>query len=332
MDTEGLTRRRLLGLAGGVGALGAAKAVDNVLLGYELLGTNLHKQDLAALFTATLTDRVYQVERNGVTVLEFDDTLRLADAATGAVLAEHRWSKLTASDRRAIDARHGLDGLVADLAGLLDALASGAVSFTFCSHETFFERVTGAAHDEPAVELLRGFPAADPATVEAFVGRDPRTPAGVVPALVEAFRERTHYDLARYGAGAVQFNLAGNAADLRAPFREDTGFDALAAGGVGMFCEEFARRSVEALHAPSVAAQSPPVFGGLVVDDRHKHVYTTVGTVLQDDAGPEIVATFVDYTHTTLYDDLGLVGVLGEGLDAYNRRHRADWLWWWAPA
>jgi hypothetical protein len=330
MDTEGLTRRRLLGLAGGVGALGAATAVDNVLLGYELLGTNLRKQDLSALFAGSLVDRVHHVERNGVVVLRFDDTLRLSDADTGEVLDERRWSALDDRDRRDIDDRHGLDGLVTGLGTLLASVDAGEVTFTFLDHGSFFERALGADHHETAVELLRGFPAAEPATVEDFVGADPRDPSEVVTGLVEAFRKQTHYDLARYGAGAVQFNLAGDAADLRAPFREDTSFGALADGGVGMFCEEFARRSVEALHAPSVAEQSPPVFGGLVVDDRHKHVYTTVGTVLRGPEGPEVVATFVDYTHTTLYDDLGLVGVLGEGLDAYNRRHRADWLWWWA--
>lgn len=331
MDTEGVTRRRLLGLAGGLGALGGAKAVDNVLLGYELLGTNLRKQNLATLFATSLCDRVHRVERNGIDVIRFDDVLRLTDAASGTLLAERQWSTLTKSDREALDEQYGLDGVVGELASFLDAVAAGDVSFRFTDHATFFRRVDGAAHHETAVALLRGFPAAEPTTVEQFVGVHPRDPAGVVTDLVGAFRERTHYDIARYGAGAVQFNLAGNAADLRAPFREETGFGALAEGGVGMFCEEFARRSVEALHAPPVSEQSPPVFGGLVVDDRHKHVYTTIGTVLRGSEGPQVVATFVDYTHTTLYDDLGLVGVLGEGLDAYNRRHRADWLWWWAP-
>lgn len=331
MNERRVTRRHLLGLAAGVGTLGAAKAVDNVLLGYETLGTNLRKQDLEGLFAASLADRVYDVERDGVAVLLFDDTLRLSDAETDEMLGRWRWSDLDGSDRERLDGRFELDGLLTETAALREAFGSGAVPCTFLEYEAFFERVAGATHHETAVELFRGFPAAEPATVESFVGADPSEPAAVVTGLVDAFRERTHYDLARYGAGAVQFNLAGNAADLRAPFREDTGFDALAAGGVGMFCEEFARRSVEALHAPPVEAQSPPVFGGLVVDDRHKHVFTTVATVLRGADGPELVATFVDYTHTTLYDDLGLVGVLGEGLDAYNRRHRADWLWWWAP-
>jgi hypothetical protein len=38
--------------------------------------------------------------------------------------------------------------------------------------------------------------------------------------------------------------------------------------------------------------------------------------------------TFVDYTHTTLYDDVGLTGVLGEGLAAYDDGHRADEIYW----
>jgi hypothetical protein len=38
---------------------------------------------------------------------------------------------------------------------------------------------------------------------------------------------------------------------------------------------------------------------------------------------------FLDYTHSTLYDDLNLRGVMGEGLEAYNSRHRARELTWW---
>lgn len=38
--------------------------------------------------------------------------------------------------------------------------------------------------------------------------------------------------------------------------------------------------------------------------------------------------TFIDYTHTTLYDDFNLTSLMGEGFDAYNDRHRADEMFW----
>jgi hypothetical protein len=38
--------------------------------------------------------------------------------------------------------------------------------------------------------------------------------------------------------------------------------------------------------------------------------------------------TFVDYTHTTLYDALDLTGIMGRGLAAYDDRHRATDVFW----
>jgi hypothetical protein len=38
--------------------------------------------------------------------------------------------------------------------------------------------------------------------------------------------------------------------------------------------------------------------------------------------------TFVDYTHSTLYDDLGVTSVAGRGLAAYDDRHRATHVRW----
>jgi hypothetical protein len=65
------------------------------------------------------------------------------------------------------------------------------------------------------------------------------------------------------------------------------------------------------------------------IDDRHKHVYTALASAYIDDAGTTVLpVTFIDYTHTTLYSDLNATGVLGDGLDAYNDRHRATSIWW----
>jgi hypothetical protein len=41
-----------------------------------------------------------------------------------------------------------------------------------------------------------------------------------------------------------------------------------------------------------------------------------------------VVMTFVDYTHTTMYDDLHVKAVLGESLNAYNTRHRSTLIQW----
>ena len=96
-----------------------------------------------------------------------------------------------------------------------------------------------------------------------------------------------------------------------------------------MFCQELTHRSIEAFHAPSVLAQSPPVASVIAFDPRPRHNYTAVASVPRRDG--ELVApiAFLDYTHSTLYDDLNLRGVLGEGLEAYNSRHRARELAWW---
>ena len=87
--------------------------------------------------------------------------------------------------------------------------------------------------------------------------------------------------------------------------------------------------------------------GAVVTDARHKHVYTGLATVVREGAyggdggaggggsggeraGGDLVVpmTFLDYMHSTQYDDLHLRGVLGEGVNAYDRRHRTDDVYW----
>lgn len=325
MDLEGVTRRRVLG---SLGALGAGVAVDNVLLGYEQLGTNLKKQDLDAKFAATATSGLRRTDRNGVRVLLWDDTLRVLDGPGGPVRAEHRYPTLDTPSIRRIDAEHSLDGLLIDGLPAVTALHRGDVRFEFSGPDRFFERVRSDTPIPAAIELLRGLPPAAPDAVGAVADADPSDPAAVAAGLVDGFRERTHYDIPRYLAGSVQFNLAFDTVDLREGFRDDTGFAAMQEGSVGMFCNDFASRAAEAFHAVPAAEQSPPVVAGVVIDDRHRHVFTTVASVLEGDDGLVMPATFLDYTHSTLYDDLNLTDLLGEGWTAYNRRHRADTVWW----
>ena len=328
MDGEELSRRRVLGALGGLGTLASGVAVDNVLLGYEQLGTNLRKQDLAGKFAATATSGLRVTDRNGVRVLLWDDHLRLTDGPEGRVLANHRYPELDAAERRRLDEQHGLDGLLAEGIPTVAALHRGDVTFTFSDPETFFERVRAGEPERAAVELLRGQRPAPPDAVRAIADADPADPEAVATGLIDGFREHTYYDLPRYAAGAVQFNIAFDTVDLRAPFRDDTDFASLRDDDVGMFCNDFAVRTAEALHAVPAGTQSPPVLAGVVIDDRHRHVFTTVASVLSGEDGPVVPATFLDYTHSTLYDDLRLTGLLGEGWEAYNRRHRADTVWW----
>jgi hypothetical protein len=328
MDGEKVSRRRVLGALGGLGTLGSGVAVDNVLLGYEQLGTNLRKQDLAGKFAETATDGLRVTDRNGVRVLLWNDNLRLLDGPDGSVLADHNYPELDTAERRKLDDQHGLDGLLTEGLPTVTALHRGDVTFAFSDPEIFFERVRTGDPNRSAIELLRGHRPAPTDAVRSVTDADPADPETVARGLVDGFREHAHYDLPRYMAGAVQFNVAFNTVDLRAGFRDDTSFASLRDGDVGMFCTDFAARAAEALHATPASEQSPPVMAGVVIDDRHRHVFTVVASVLAEEDGLVVPATFLDYTHSTLYDDLRLTGLLGEGWEAYNRRHRADTVWW----
>ncbi|WP_255150265.1 hypothetical protein [Halorarius halobius] len=317
-----LDRRRTLKLlGGGLTATAAGVAVDNVLLGYELLGTNLKKQDLTALVEPAFFRGVRRTDVRDNRVLLWDETVRIQRGQQ--VLASRDLPEVSAAAATGIDAEYGLDGYVESGVPVLASLY-GDVRFEFSNYGSFFDRVRAGDPVSEAVELLRSGVAVSPDTVEGFAGADPADPEAVVEGLVDGFREHTHYDLDRYAAGSVQDNVIFGAAALRPSFRGDVAFESVAASeGTGLFCNEFANRSVEALHAVPAREQTAPVFGGTVHDRRHKHVYTAIGSVLREDDGYVVPMTFVDYTHATLYDDLGLTGLLGEGLEAYNRRHMA---------
>jgi hypothetical protein len=104
--------------------------------------------------------------------------------------------------------------------------------------------------------------------------------------------------------------------------------EAIAEDGGDLFCQEYAWRSIEAFHAVPAHRQTHPVLGGEVIDTRHKHVYTVLGGVVRENDRLEVVATFLDYMHSTLYDDFALRGVLGDGVDAFGERHRATDVVW----
>ena len=95
-----------------------------------------------------------------------------------------------------------------------------------------------------------------------------------------------------------------------------------------MFCWEFTHRSIEALQAVPAHHQTVPTSGWAIYDRRHWHIYTAIGSVYR--SGDEVVIpiTFVDYARSTRNNDLHIRWLFGEGIDAYNSRHRATQTFW----
>lgn len=324
-------RREALKLLGaGTAAVAGAKAADNSLLGYGVVvGTNLVDQDLAAVAGERFLRGEATVAAGGHELVVDDDVLRVPSG--DATREPMDLTTATVAEARALEDELGLDGgPVAQLRADLRDVRAGEYAFDFLPYESFFERVEGARPRPYTVDLARGrSTGVDPATVAAFADVDPADPEAVVEGLVEPFRERTDYDVPRYLAGAVYFNLLMGTYDVRRYFRTPVTFEAIMEREqTGMFCQEYTERSIEALHAVPPTAQTVPVVGASVWDSRHKHVYTAVSSVVRDGGELVVPTTFVDYTHTTLYDDFNLRGVLGEGLNAYDRRHRANEIYW----
>ncbi|NHN48765.1 hypothetical protein G9464_14345 [Halostella sp. JP-L12] len=327
-----MTRRNVLATVGGGATLGAGKAVDNVLIGYGVLvGENLQTQDLAAVagerLDATLAASALP---DGHRAVVGDDSLSVVDAGGDAVATVSLPGD--PADGAAVDADLGFgDGAVEQLVRDLSDLRAGEFEFAFSQREPYFDRVDAAEARPFTTGALRGphYDGVAPETVEAFAGVDPARPRALLDGLVEAFREYSSYDVPRYLAGSIEDNLLFGAVDLRRYFQTPADFDAVREDdGTGMFCWEFANRSLEALHAVPAHRQRRPVVGMKVHDERHKHMYTGVATAVRVGGELVIPATFVDYTHSTLYDDFHLTGVLGEGLEAYNERHRATDIYW----
>ncbi|AGN00253.1 hypothetical protein L593_01500 [Salinarchaeum sp. Harcht-Bsk1] len=326
-----LGRREALAYAGGAGVgLGGWKALHNVVLGYGVLaGTNVRDQD-----TAALVDQHFEV-RSGVTAVSGYEVWSDGDSV-GVYTDGERLDGVTIDDdagtAERIDATYGLDGSpVAQLQADMRALADNEVSYEFFQTDEFLERVTSAAARPFTVDALRGpvFDSPDAEFVGEFADVDPRDAGGLVQGLKDGFREYSYYDVPRYAAGSVEDNILLGAVDLRKFFESPTDFHALANGeNSGLFCTELVNRSIEAFHTVPATEQSPPIVAGCVYDERHKHSYTVLASAIRDDDQLVIPATFVDYTHSTLYDDLHLRWLLGEGVEAYNDRHRVTEIFW----
>ncbi len=314
---EHLNRRSVLrGGLTAAAAVGVGRAMHNTVVGYGQfgLGENLHTQDLARLAADGLvTPRLYTT-----TIDDYDVELR-----RGAVRyrREDDWQSV------AEDAPTPVGTFAADVAAIQD----GDVSFTFHEPTTFFERLRDHRTLPRIVGLLRARAPtpADPTRVASVVGVEPTDGEGLVLGLVDAFRSHSYYDVPRYAAGSVQDNLLFGSVDLRAPFRTTVSFEALdtTRDEVGLFCMEYVRLANRAIVSVPATDQSPPLVGITVRNRRHKHVFNGFASAIRTD-GLEIPMTFVDYTYSTLYDDLSLRGVLGEGTNAFGTRHRADTIQW----
>lgn len=329
-DDTATTRRGVLKAAAGGGlTLGVAKAIDNVVLGYGVIsGTNLTEQNLAEIagtgfrvFPSVYSVGTYDITATGSTIT--------VTATSGEY---HRTFDITddpSDSAREVDESLGLNGVLTELTSDITAIHHNTHAFEFHPLDGFFDRLAATTARPFTTHAVRGWPGTKPRFVREFTGVDPRDPKRVISGLTDGFRDHSTYDIPRYAAGSIQDNVILGATDLRATFRSPTDFETLLEhGDVGLFCYDFAHRSIEALHATAAPNQRLPVVAARVWDQRHKHVYTAVGSVIRDNDALRIPMTFVDYTHTTLYDDLHLRALLGEGLRAYDSRHRATAIHW----
>jgi len=177
----GVTRRSLLA---GVLGVGAAKAADNVLVGYGILtGTNLQRQDVGALATERLQPSPFEVALPAATV----------SLGAGALSVDGDASDLGAlspSRGRELDYERGLAGggerergPFEELAADWNAIAGPAdVTVRPTTRAAFFEDVAAADSRPFTVQALRGnkYHPATPETVRAFAAVDPERPAAVV--------------------------------------------------------------------------------------------------------------------------------------------------------
>lgn len=321
-----MDRREALKLLGGSAvALAGARAADNVLLGYGVLvGTNLREQDFASLLARELDPSPFEVDLGGARVGFDGEALAVAASDRERIL---ELASTTPERAAAVDDEFDLpDGPLEQLAADLPVALDGDISFEFAGYDAFFDRLEAVETRPFTVEALRDprWTGVDPTVVETFTGVDPGDTWTVVEGLAEGFREHTHYDAARYVAGSIEDHVIFGAADLREYFESPTSFGALERGeDSGLFCWDFTHRSIEALQAVPAHRQTVPTFGLEIYDSRHGHVYTAIGSVHREGDGLTVPMTFVDYARSTRNEDLHARWLLGEGIDAYNRRHRA---------
>lgn len=326
-----LSRRQVIvGAAGGTGLLAGARATQNVVLGYgRLTGTNLKQQELEPLVLDGFEPHdgpITTGEGPSIAVRDGDLLLPPEGPDRRQVHPDETTPGRAAEIERELDLPAGsMTEPVADLS----AVGRGDVQLEVHPYPAFFARVGSARARPYTVGALRGPRRGDRAAVERVVDADPADTSRLVEALAAGLREHTSYDLARYVAGSIEDNVLFGLLDLRQRFESPTDYGAIAADeDSGLFCYELVYRSIEAFHAVDAPDQAVPVLAGYVHNRRHKHAYTILASVVREAGELVVPVTFVDYTRSTLYDDLNLRGVLGEGLDAYTDRQRVTSIHW----
>lgn len=327
------SRRRALGMLGGLlASTGAARAVDNVYLGYGTIeGTNLLEQDLLT----------YAGERFGVheSTIEIDDVrMTIGEEAIqtvgdgGSTRETATPGATSAAEARRIDAELGLqDNPVEQLVADIDALNHGQFTFEFVGLHEFFERNQSGTFRPYTVAAVRGpaYKQVDPTLIAELSDTDPRQTAKLATGLAKGLRAHSEYDVERYLAGALEDNVLRGAFDLRSWFESPDDVEAIVSrANDGLFCTEIAHATIEAFHSVPAHQQSIPVACAHVADRRHKHAYTGLATVLRDNDELVVRMTFADYMNPLLNETLNLRWLLGDTLDAYDDGHRTTNIYW----
>lgn len=327
-----MRRREAMAYAVGIGGgLGVWKTLDNVVLGYGVItGTNLHRQDLTPLVNEHLRPRSHALPVGAFTahIENRGQTLRVTSA--GETLGQVSLDPTEGSVAELDVSPSSTDGTLAALHADLSAIASG-VPVEPMSLQEFFETVPSMDTRPRAIQALRSeaFAGAPLDIVETFTDTDPADPPAIVDGLADGFRQHATYDAPRYAAGAIEDNVLRGAIGLREHLEEDKTMEAMVDGArPGLFCTELTIESIRALHARPAYEQTVPVSACYVSDSRHKHAYTGIVSLARLDGELVMPMTFVDYTFTTLYADLGLDRLLGSEPDAYDTRHRATDIYW----
>lgn len=316
---HGLTRRQLLKAIGGTTAAIGAGRVGYEYTGFgHISGTNLLEQSLAPLARRRLEPTPMTVQLPGG-MLQYDGDRIEFHSVDGELLTS------VSDDGTDPDDTAGLEDPVVHLLSDLHAIRSGDVSYEFLPYRQFFNRLEAVELRPLTVATLRGerFRKPSTETIRRFSGVDPYVTTRLLSGLAAGFRSRTFFDVPRYVAGVVETYLVFESVPLQSRFEEPTTIEAIMKRPSGLYCAEYALRSVEAFHAVPPHRQTVPVFGGIVVDDRHNHAYTALGSVVRESDSLRVPMTFLDYFYSTLFDTLGVARVTGDGFGAYDEFHRA---------
>ncbi len=315
-----MRRRELLRTGVGAGVtLGLARALHNTVIGYGQfgIGENLTEQHIGGLARAG-----YPGPNGGRLALGDGELLIGTESVRYREDGTDEWTSVGAAETP-----ESVQTLTSDIR----SLQRGEFDVEVFPLEDFFEWIDQRQSRPTLLGLLRRQHAVRPdrSLIDEFTGIDPGNGKTLLGGLAEAFAESTTYDIPRYAAGSVQDNLLPVDVDLRGPFRPDIGFEQLVdADGIGLFCGEYTLLTNRALRSVPPADQSPPLRGLTVYNDRHKHVYNGVISVVESENGLVIPVTFVDYTFTTLRATVGLDNIAPGEKNAYGTGHRADRINW----